>query len=824
MPQSTTLAVTPSDLTVVGDSPGIQLGLGVATGDFNGDNIDDLLVGDVGRVYVIFGATALGGTIDLATSNPNLTVVAAEAGDNLGPLVASGDFNGDGIDDLLLGANLADGPGNTKDQAGEVYVIFGATALGGTINLATTSPDLTVVGADSVATGTDAQGDRCCRVASGDVNGDGIDDLLLGTETAEGIGNTKRNAGEAYVIFGSTALGGTIDLATTGPDLRVVGSNFNAQLIAVASGDVNGDGTDDFILGSRSAPGGSVLGPGEAYVIFGSTTLGGVIDLAATSADLTVVGSENDDLLGVAVASGDFNGDGIDDLLVSASHAAAAGNAKPLAGEAYVIFGSTTLSGTIDLATTNAGFTVLGADADDRLGGVASGDFNGDGIDDLLVGAFFADAAGNTKTKAGEAYVILGSTTLGGTIDLAATSPDLTVLGAGANDQLARGVRLTSGDLNGDGVDDVVLGAPLSNVSHSRTNAGEAYVIFGVQTNTPPTIDTGGPYDVDEGGSRIVIAAGTDAEDDVSVLTFEWDLDDNGSFETPGLTPTFDASSLDGPNTHTIVVSVTDSGGLTATDQTTVDVLNVAPSVGDITAPTEPVQVGMEISASADFTDPGAADTHMAEWDWGDEAVEPGTVTQAAGSGSVADSHTYTVPGVYTITLTLTDSDEGQGQSIFQFVVVYDPDGGFVTGGGWIDSPEGACQLTDECQNETGKANFGFVSKYKKGASVPTGETEFQFQSGDLDFHSSSYEWLVIAGARAQYKGDGAINGLGNFGFILTAIDQKLTPSTNVDLFRIKIWDKDSGDNVVYDNQLGDLDDADATTELGGGNIVVHKK
>ena len=94
----------------------------------------------------------------------------------------------------------------------------------------------------------------------------------------------------------------------------------------------------------------------------------------------------------------------------------------------------------------------------------------------------------------------------------------------------------------------------------------------------------------------------------------------------------------------------------------------------------------------------------------------------------------------------------------------------------------------------------------------------------DMNFHSSSYQWLVVAGATAKFKGDGTINGLGNYGFMLTAIDEKLTPSTDVDRFRIKIWDKDGDDIVVYDNQMGAADDGDATTEIGGGSIVIHKK
>ncbi len=81
----------------------------------------------------------------------------------------------------------------------------------------------------------------------------------------------------------------------------------------------------------------------------------------------------------------------------------------------------------------------------------------------------------------------------------------------------------------------------------------------------------------------------------------------------------------------------------------------------------------------------------------------------------------------------------------------------------------------------------------------------------------------MVAGARAQYKGTGTINGIGNYGFMLTAIDEKLTPSTDVDMFRIKIWDKDT-DAVVYDNQIGDGDDADLTTAIGGGSSVIHKQ
>ena len=142
-----------------------------------------------------------------------------------------------------------------------------------------------------------------------------------------------------------------------------------------------------------------------------------------------------------------------------------------------------------------------------------------------------------------------------------------------------------------------------------------------------------------------------------------------------------------------------------------------------------------------------------------------------------------------------------------------------MTGGGWIDSPAGALVAAPAL---TGRANFGFVSKYQRGATTPTGQTQFQFQVGNLDFHSTSYDWLVVAGARAQYKGTGTVNGTGTYKFLLTAVDGQRPGGGGVDKFRIKIWDAATG-VVAYDNGLGPPDSADPTTPLGGGSIVIHK-
>lgn len=122
----------------------------------------------------------------------------------------------------------------------------------------------------------------------------------------------------------------------------------------------------------------------------------------------------------------------------------------------------------------------------------------------------------------------------------------------------------------------------------------------------------------------------------------------------------------------------------------------------------------------------------------------------------------------------------------------------------------------------TGKASFGFVSKYRKGATTPLGNTKFHFNAWNLNFHSEHYEWLVVAGPKGQFKGVGTINGTGEYGFMLTAVDGQLRGSGGLDSFRIKIWDK-STDTIVYDNQPGVTDDAEPTTAIGGGAIVIHQ-
>ena len=267
-------------------------------------------------------------------------------------------------------------------------------------------------------------------------------------------------------------------------------------------------------------------------------------------------------------------------------------------------------------------------------------------------------------------------------------------------------------------------------------------------------------------------------------------------------------------NTITIVVTDTEDNSITVERQVFRDICNLPPEITYLSGPLDPVAVGASVDMFATFTDPDIDDMHTALWQWGDGSTTAGMVDQTA--RTVTGSHYYETPGVYTVTLTVTDcSGESDTEVWSQYTVIYDPSAGFVTGGGWIESPPGACPSDPTL---TGTANFGFVAKYKKGADVPTGTTEFQFSVGNLNFHSDSYEWLLIAGAKAMFKGTGTINGEGCYKFMVTAIDGALASDGTPDSFRIKIWTEDeaTGEETVYYDNGG--------TVLSGGSITIHAK
>jgi hypothetical protein len=227
---------------------------------------------------------------------------------------------------------------------------------------------------------------------------------------------------------------------------------------------------------------------------------------------------------------------------------------------------------------------------------------------------------------------------------------------------------------------------------------------------------------------------------------------------------------------------------------------------------------GNSTIVSAEYSIDGEAYAAMTAYDGTFDAVS---------EVAAAALPTFTVAGVFNVCVRGTDSSgnisnpASDPANACTFLVAFDPSGGFVTGGGWIYSAEGACQFDSICAVAAGKANFGFVSRYKKGASIPTGSTEFNFTAGGFNFHSDTYDWLVVNmnGSNAQYKGSGSVNGelspVGHsYKFMLWARDFK---ATGIDTFRIKIWYEDAGNEVVvYDNGFNQ--------EIGGGNIVIHAK
>ncbi len=235
-----------------------------------------------------------------------------------------------------------------------------------------------------------------------------------------------------------------------------------------------------------------------------------------------------------------------------------------------------------------------------------------------------------------------------------------------------------------------------------------------------------------------------------------------------------------------------------------------------------PMQAGFTASATEGaapltvaFTNTSSGNYVSNLWDFGDGA-----------SSTLANpTHTFMRAGQYTVTLTITNaSGEASSALLVITIAVSDEVGGSITGSGWIPSPPGAYPGNPSL---TGKARFGFFARYKKNGS-PTGSARFEFKAANFRFRSDSYEWLIISGARAWFKGAGTVNGVGGYQFLVMAIDGNadLHDTIKADRFRIKIWRETGGsESIVYDNGLGSTDFSEAwATELGGGKIVIQYK
>lgn len=399
----------------------------------------------------------------------------------------AGDINGDGFDDVVIGAPRADQGGV---DAGTIYVIYGGPdGLPEDIELGSLD------GAEGfLITGAEAGGQAGISVSSaGDINNDGIDDILIGAREADPPG--AANAGSVYLVFGrSGGFGAELDLSTldgnTGfrIDGDIAGGRFGRSVAITA--DINDDGIDDMVIGAPDASLPGRAGAGAAYALFGRSAgfapRFSVSDLDGSNG-FRISGADAGDTAGISVSgAGDFNGDGIGDLIIGAEGADPGGRSD--AGESYVLFGRASVpAADVDLRTLSAsdGVILAGSDRWSYSGAAVAGggDFNGDGFGDVIVGAPYEN--GTTGT----AFVVFGSDSgLPGQINL--DTLDGTTgfrLDNTAGGELGFSVAM-AGDVNDDGFDDILAGAYRSSAGGTNLS-GTACLVFGQSGGFAPTIN-----------------------------------------------------------------------------------------------------------------------------------------------------------------------------------------------------------------------------------------------------------------------------------------------------------------------------------------------
>lgn len=491
-------------------------------GDVNGDGIADIIVGaldvdaggnnSAGQVSIIFGSNENFAdripVSELDGSN-GVRINGIESEQRLGFSVSrAGDVNSDGISDIIIGAN------GTNDNRGSSYIVFGGASIGEGIDLTTLD------GTNGFKVDGLSENNLLGFAVSdaGDLNGDGIADVAVTATRA--TANGQENSGATFVIFGReggfpedldlTTLDGTNGFVVKGAN----SSDFSGTSVSDA-GDLNGDGVDDLLIGSSQADQGDKQDAGATYVVFGREgDFSAEINLSELGTNgLTINGIAAGDQSGTSVSSlGDINSDGFVDIGIGAPPASVT---NENAGQGYVIFGtgngfsqaSFSLS---DLNGTN-GFTVNGINVDDLLGTSisAAGDLNNDEVNDFVVSAVGSNA------EAGSSYVIFGKeagNTFGATLNLSDLNINqgFSVNGIVETDRSGESVS-DLGDVNGDGIDDLLVGAPQASPSEELRDAGEAYVVFGRIENLGD-VDNDGAYTNQDAYLISRMAVGLDSE------------------------------------------------------------------------------------------------------------------------------------------------------------------------------------------------------------------------------------------------------------------------------------------------------------------------
>ncbi|HCH63841.1 MAG TPA: hypothetical protein DFR83_13630, partial [Deltaproteobacteria bacterium] len=405
---------------------------------------------------------------DIPVTDADVYFYGEAAVDRVGqgdPGVANaGDMDGDGQADLAVASIFAD---DTDTNAGVVHVFSGpVSGLGAGVS--TSSIKLT----------GEAGGDLLGRsvVSPGDVDNDGFDDLFM---SAQGEATNGTNTGAAYLVSGPVSTG-TFDVGTLATT-KFVGAAAGDLIADLApAGDVDGDGTDDLLIAAQFLDGGGTVDGGGAYLIYGPTTSGDYDLGSPLASDARFIGEEDNDQAGSAIWGGtDLSGDGVPDILIAARYYDDGTAAD--AGVVYVVHGP--VSGDFDLSSSDARFT--GENNSDELGygaGVSSaGDVNNDGYQDMIAGARFNDRGG---TKSGAAYLVLGPVTTATARSV--SRADAIFVGEASSDQTGDSVS-GPGDIDGNGVDDLLIGSGWNDAS--TTNGGAGYLVLGPVTAGTGVVD-----------------------------------------------------------------------------------------------------------------------------------------------------------------------------------------------------------------------------------------------------------------------------------------------------------------------------------------------